>query len=519
MIMKRNLAIALLVVLFSQTVLAQELTNAEKRRINLKVLNTIEQYERTSALSDEDEVYMFRELFPSDSTYLPLDLMGVRNYMSSVTVKEYMDIVAATTFGLDISIYDVKKGNMTFDGGVWKVPIRFKKDMSYIDNNSVLFSSEEFYEGTKYDVTMTLEYDPAEDVCHIVSLEQTIDSRNQFPTERFYILNKSDDLSKRENRFETKMFKHNKLEYNGFDQVFVDQNELKPWHQDVKIKYIPTTTADNYDVVKLKYNKLKWRAKLRYAQTFNKPLVALSSGGIFEITTQDAYVNSVSSAREIGVDFWRAALTGKKGTALCFYTGIALSTSRVGLSADSFSYAYNTMDASGKSYKREYVIDSVTEEIEYTDYMIPVYVTIDHNFIGKWVQMSWMLGGKLYINKDVEASPMTVAGYINKQDFTASYSEFLAPTSYGKALSYSLMGGISFNVRACRYVYPYFKVNYELGIGKYHKATQYDFCSDTNYPFVYSAQTNDEIAVKSLLSCVDFYRKALWWEAGVMFKF
>ncbi len=539
MIMKRKLAIAALIALFAQVALqAQDLTNAESRRINLKVLNTLEQYERSAALSDEEQIYMFKELFPSlESTQVVLDIMGAENYMGTVSVQKYMDVVAASTFGLDIKIYNVRKGNVTFDEGVWKIPLRFKKEMSYVDNNSIWFSTDEYYDGARYDVTMNIIYDPASDICQIASISESIDSSIQFPQGRFYVLRKDDNLSKRDKKFENTMFTYNKLTYNDFNQVFVEKDDLKPWHGDVRVKYDsiqkPYPQVGNYDFVKIKCDKLKLRGRAYFSMTLPIPVKGLFSGGAFLVETDDAKIKSKSSAMEYGIEIGRAALLGKNGKwgAFNYNVGVALSNTTLELSADNISYGYNTVAPNGMRYTRHYNIKSVKEKVKYNNLVVPVSVGWD--FFGKRrVQVGLSVGAKMYFSlahdKGVVADPMEVDGTVTAWDGNkelTEYSEFLAPTSYSNDFSCSLTGGFYLSVRALDFLYPYIKVSAEYGLDKfglekYHEKTQnkyYD--SNGTYPFVYSAQADKDIAVKSLISCVDLTRRALWAEVGVRFKF
>ncbi len=531
--MRRNLAIVVLFILFAPGYLhAQELSNAEKRRINLKVLNTLEQYERTAALSDEEEIYMFKELFHSlDSTYVVQDLMGVKDYLSEVSVQEYLNLATATTTGIDLTLYDVRKGNMTFNDGVWEIPVTCKKKVIYIDRNSVLFSSDEFYEGQKYDFVLNLTYDPYSDVCRIASIKGKIESDNEFPKGRFYILNKDDQRSPRELKKERKLFEYNNLSYNSFDQVFVEQSKLKPWHGDIRVKPKSTAETENYDVVTLKYNKLKWRGKIRYAHTYAKEDSPLFPGA-FNVLTNDDKINARTFAREYGVEIGRSALVGKHGS-LSIYTGFAMSTSIVDFSMSDVRYGYNTVDAQGRTYQRYYDIDNVSENIVYNDYVIPVYFSLDHRFF-KWMQWNWTFGGKIYINRDVKAGPLVYEGKVtdgmNGSHLAdlGEYDKFLSPSSYNNYMSYSAIAGLSMNVNLYKhYAYLYVKATYEFGIGTrgigyYHGDSDKEmsrFYGNTNYPLVYSAQLDSDIAVRSFLDCVRLHRQSLWFETGLLFKF
>ncbi len=532
--MRKFPAIFVSLFLFAQLALpAQELTNAERRRINLKVLNVIELYERASKLSDDEERYIFRELFAeSDSTRIFMDLMGMDNYMGQVSVKQYMDAVEANMIGIDVGLYNVRRGKMSFDGDVWKIPVSFMKRVSYFDNNGVLFSTDEFYKGAKYDYMMTLAYNPVEDMCRISSIDGNITSVIQFPSGRFYVMSKDPGMSAKELKRENKLFEQNNLKYNSFDQVFVSGSELEPWHRDIRIKREVIQPAGNYDIIKLKYNKLKWRGKIRYAHTYNNDKYGFGAFKAFS-SNQDK-ITTRSNATEYGFDIGRAALVGRGGS-LSIYTGAALSKSNVSFSKDDFEYRYSTVDPGNTAndyndasvnYTRIYKIDEVKESVSYTDIVVPLYVSWDPS-LGKWMHWSFSAGMKFYFNRDVEASSLDFKGkvtYGDKVSELGSYDRFLTTTRYCEPFSYSMAFGFEwdFAIPWCkRYAYIYAKASYEYGLsGYYHDAgNRRRFFSESDYPLVYSAVENKDIAVKSFLSSVDLRRQALWFELGLMFKF
>lgn len=58
---------------------AQTLTNRDRRHVNTRVLNIIEEYERTAAVNDDDTEYMFLDLFDNDQMQIICDVIDFRS--------------------------------------------------------------------------------------------------------------------------------------------------------------------------------------------------------------------------------------------------------------------------------------------------------------------------------------------------------------------------------------------------------------------------------------------------------
>ena len=131
---KLFLIISSICLLLAEVADAQSLTNRQRRYINSKVLNVIEEYERFVTVYDDEAQYMFQNLFV-DGAQIFCDMIGFPSYLSKTSVADYVNLASTAATSTTIVIKDVVKGEMTYSGGVWNIPVTFRKSVSYIDNN------------------------------------------------------------------------------------------------------------------------------------------------------------------------------------------------------------------------------------------------------------------------------------------------------------------------------------------------------------------------------------------------
>ena len=277
--------------LFAQESEGQNLTNAERRRINTRLLDAIEQYDACASMSDRDSKYLFLELCDS-SALIYSDLLdhapGKR-----IPVAEYVNRLQERQ-NVASEIKNVTSGRPFWKEGAWHVQVQFSKSLSYNDENSVLFSSAEYYRAD-YGLTVEFAYDPQEDRCRIVDIQGDLKSDVRPLPERFLVISKNSEndlrlLSGKEH-----------LAFNSFDQAFAKPGSLSSWHDDVRIKADTLARTEHYDLLQLKYTKTHWRAKVR---------AGITLGSAFKLSTPVSFSASSSSAFETGVDIGYAIPIG-----------------------------------------------------------------------------------------------------------------------------------------------------------------------------------------------------------------
>lgn len=502
---------------------SQTITNSERRYINSKVLDLIEDFESYASMYDEDAVYYMGTLFESENSPVLCDMIGSPQYQTRIPVSEYMSLLTSQSLNTSIVIRDVKKGTMSYSDGKWRIPVTFNKDLAYIDKGGYLFSVSSYYL-KEFTMTMNVIYDTDRDVCFIESIDGKLSSEKTFPKGRFLIIDDTDNYDTDwQKHFSTLTVGGEPLEFNESGYAILPNAEPQVKDLDVIVVTDTVGTGFNYDVVKYDFIPLNTRLKLRYG---------MAPFGAYDVTFKesDSEIGNKSQAMEFGVDLGFTFSVGS-ASKMGFYFGAALSMSTLELAlAQPLSYDYKYTAVNGnlpsdntplyKTETRKYTVSDASEAVRYTDLMVPVYFEIEHR-LGKHAMFSWNLGAKAYYALGAENTvPYTVKvndSVLNNQN------KFVEPNKYSKDLDFdlSLMANIGLDINLLkRRLYLSLKGGYEYGILQ-------TYSSDTNPYFSSSSQSNvypvvfdgsKDVAVHSLISGVSFRRSAIWLSAGLKFK-
>lgn len=515
--------------LMSFTTVAQTLTNKERRHINTKALSVIEDYERYATLYDEDAEYAFINLFDNEHTMVVCDIMGFAGYLEKIPLSEYVDALRRDAATVTMEVKNVRKGEMTYDGEEWVIPIIFQKSISYIDKNDYVFSTDAFY-GKDLEMQMTIHYNPESDICRIISLSGSIDSDIAFPEGRFVMLNKADvnNVPEKYQKYIPELEVNGAvISYNQFDQAILPSGEPSVKDIDVLVFQDTLLKGPNYDVMKFDFKQRKTRLKLHYGIAPFEAYKLLENNNM----------GDSSKAMEAGVDIgftWRAGKTGKMG----FFLGAGLSMSELSLSLTtqpplSYNYKTSVQDKSSglfKDLKLTYDLRSASEALKFMDLYVPLYFEIEHK-VGKHLLISWNLGVKGYYNFSAKLQPYMVDGTLKIEDNVTSevsnkpiegpFTKYISPSSYNKRMfDVSLIGNIGFDINLLkRKVYLSVKGGYEYGllpsyIGNGNKYFVYEHI----FPVVYDPIKGMIVPTHSLISNISLRRQAIWLETGLKFK-
>ena len=524
---KPFLIISTICLLLAEVADAQSLTNRQRRYINTKVLNVIEEYERFVTVYDDEAQYMFQSLFV-DGAQIFCDMIGFPSYLSKISVADYVNLVSTASTSTTIVIKDVKKGEMTYSGGVWNIPITFSKSVSYIDNNGYAFSTEEYY-GKDFDITMSLIYDPDSDQCRIESVDGAIASNTKFPEGRFFIVEKEtvdNSSSKTKKFFDELDVNGSPITYNIYGQAVMPSGRPEVNDIDVVVNIDTLKTGLNYDVVNFDFKRRSNRLKVRYG---------IAPFGAYNVTTSQEVLHK-SDAMEAGLDFgttWRAGKSAKMG----FFFGAGVSMSNIGLSLGSpvkYSYKTSLLDETSNLFRNYTVameLSSLSEKLSFMDLVVPVYFEVEHR-AGKHVLISWNFGVKAYYNLKTSFTPYSVTGNMKisddvsssstNVDFAETFDTFLSPVSYKRnqfEVSAAANLGIDVNLFK-RILYLSVKGGYEYGLtNSYYAAGRklYDK-SALVYPVVYDVLGEKFYAMHSAVSNTSYHRQAIWLQFGLKIK-
>lgn len=510
--MKRLFTLTLLSVLLSAVAAAQSLPNSTRRYINSKVLTLIEDYERFSSLYDEETKHDFLSLFEHTAAPVCCDMIGAEKYMQQLPVEEYVNCLTENCAFVSTVIKNVKKGEMTWTGGYWMIPVTFQKEFSFIDINDYSFSVKE-YHGTEIQMTMNICYDPDTDLCFITSIDGALDSERQFPKGRFLIVNKREPESKKDAKFLASFnINGNFPVYDAFGAAILPAGAPSVEDIDVVGEADTLVKGFNYDVVKFSFDRRSARMKLRYAYA---PFYA------YDIKAAGADAVS-SAAMELGIDFGGTWSMGKN-TKMGIYAGLGLSASRMTVSSDGADYSYVISVTNGGLFKDKeiaYAGVSATEGFGFTDLIVPVYFELEHK-MGKSLLLSWNVGAKGYYNMKVMNYSYAVSGLMNGNAFSLTQDNgFLAPANYIRdSFDVTFIANLGLDINLSKNkTYLTIRGGYEQELTSPFKNDGMPYMDAENgmYPVIYGGGEN--IAVQSFLSNMEYRRKAVWFELGIKFK-
>ena len=130
--------LVVLCLLTPQILSAQTLSNKDKRHINMRLLNLIEQYEGNATMHDDGARYAFKQLFKNPAETLVYSDLLDYSAGEMITADKYIEQMGSKE-NISIKIMDVSKSDYTFQDGLWHVTLSFNKSIIYKNVASGLF--------------------------------------------------------------------------------------------------------------------------------------------------------------------------------------------------------------------------------------------------------------------------------------------------------------------------------------------------------------------------------------------
>ncbi len=490
------------------------------------ILNVIEEYERYATIYDDEAQYCFLDLFVSDDAPVFCDMIGYPSYLKQVPVSEYVGMMRSVTSTASIVISDIRKEEMNHTSKGWVIPVSFRKNISYMDENGCAFSIAGYY-GRDVDLSMTLIYDQNKNRCKIESITGNIDSDRKFPEGRFMIVTKPDEskLTARDFRFMNEMtFNGSQLTYNEFGQSILSPQMPEVNDVDVIVRTDTLARGLNYDIIGFNFKHRKTRLKARYA---------IAPFGAYDVMSS-AGVTSKSSAMEFGLDLGVTFTSGQK-TKTGFYIGAGISSGKLALSlASPITYTYYTSVLGNQGlYKKlllDFNVNSASENLKFTDIVVPLYFETEH-IVGKYILISWNVGLKAYFNAKTTGTYgldglMTLTDEIDGLKSTEriwiSPNKYMSPVSYTRTpieLTAIANLGVDVNILKKR-LYLSLKGGYEYGLMESYSGTglKYFDAKKNIFPVVYNPMTSGYTTMHSFISNTSYRRQAIWLEFGLKLK-
>lgn len=496
---------------------AQSLDNATRRKLNLAVLNSLDDYQLASAINSKSDRYRFVQLFenPENSIFCDLFNSGVL-YRSKVTVTQYADFLMSKCENVNAEISSVRKIDYFCDeASVWHCKVILDKSLTYNDANGVLFPP--FCQSLPpFRLVIDFVYDSITEKAKIRSIDCLNAVQDFVEMNDYYIVqrNRARKDSLRDCRV---TISRKPLEFNSFGQAYAKKGRIDYWDYDVKVDKKVLAEDDPYELIVLNYKRKNFRIKARYGMTY---------GSRYEIRSSSDFSDFVSAGKEAGVDLG-FSFSCSRGFRIGFYTGAAASYSTLDMAVNNLSYSYQTSDNLGTAYTRSYALNSITQNLKFMDISVPLYMNLNFR-IARGLSLYFDAGAKAYFNILAEASPMNIAGSVtqtyknqkNSQQINVSTNEFLSPKAFEREkMDYSVFGNAGLEICLARNsVYLLASAGYEYGLTWVYESNDNVFFDGTHFPYVYDATYGRDVVFRPFADCLSFRRECIWFNFGLMLK-
>lgn len=514
------LLIALSMVFLSSTLSAQNISNTEKRKMNLVFLRTLERLEEVSDLSSHADANEFVSMFRNQDCLIYNDLIGVVDE-DEIPLMEYVSFVRKMK-DVKVMFRNVRKSELFVYNGSLCVRVSFDKVLSYKDGRGVLYSSEDFF-GKPHKMEVVLSYDDFDGTCLIESMEGSVENAGLSQKDHvvYSAARGMEGLMFRLPSVSPKAGYYGDgecscLSYNSEGQAILPGSAAKEdWYymQDVSGEWDPDVfieqrlSADN--ILSLRADRNMFRVK---AYNSIAPAGAFIVAGDFD--------GKYSIADETGVEARYMFNVGKKMN-LGIYGGIGISYNYLGVSVRDFSYSYQL---SGQ--ERNYDVSYLGQSAHFVDALLSGGFAMEYA-VSRRLSLDFMLGGKAYFNLwadqgnircDYTASygnsdSVHKRGYFNK-DLITNQME-LTPDVWPCPLSAAVSVGVNYNVT--KRLLLSCGLGYEYGLNWYYQSENIPYESYER-PITYSAKSKADVINWSMGDSYSLKKRALWLNIGVVFK-
>ncbi len=507
---------------------AQNISNSVKREMNMALLDMIEKYERLSVMSDAFMATEYISLFRDPHQMVYNDLVGY-SVEEMLPLNKYVDALRKMS-DVKVVFSDIVKSQPYIAAGCICVDVTFDKHISFRDQRSVTYSSDEFF-GGPHKVTVVFAYDDFDGTCHIESVTGCVEPP---------LTGKDHLVYRNDKRMEKLMFRDlnvparegyydvsecSSVEFDDNGQAFLPKSAVEEdwyymqhlsegWDPDVSVNV--NASPDGF--VRMSREKNPFRIK-----AYNSAAVA----GAFVIDGNSDKKTSFSD--EIGVEFRYMFDLGNRFN-LGAYGALGLAYNYVGVEVKDIAYQYwGTSKA-----KYSYDIDHIGQRFHMADGVLSAGLAFEYALTNRWAfdikaglkayYNLWTKKGDAYCEYDVrydENEEYThVKGFI-RENTILNPSEF-KPDVWPCPLSVEAGVGFSYNLDKSTSLF--FGLEYEHGLNYYYQAALTEDMKLADYkdysrPLTYSAKEGYDELQWSLTDTFHLKRRAVWVDFGVVFKF
>lgn len=509
--MKKVILYIGILLLFASNLYAQPLTNAERRSMNDKLLETIIRYESSSNFSTNSDFYTFSDLFRNSDAKVFCDYIASGRFGKTLSASDYADYSFNKVKVRFVEIRNVSKEDYVRFGDDFRVRVSFDKCIAYEDELGTYFRTEDKTVGGDFHITMDCIYDTHDETFYIESITGFENPDSKFPHGKFLIIEKKNDRD---------TLLHS-VHFNEFNYAIVSGTKAPTFSDDdISTVIKETASTDRYSKIQYSYKITRMRAKV---WTTLAPAFAYSVKSNCDLSFKH------SGSYSAGADFGYAFPIAEKAK-MGIFAGVGVSYSYLNLGVKNLTYGYEIADAELVNYTRQYNFSSIKEGLSFVDLVIPVYPSFEINLNDKLV-LGIDLGVKLYLNTNTSVNPYTVNGTVSAiyegsskytKDISGVISSYYYPASYMRNtydVTAFLRTGLDYKIKDRNYLF--FKLGYEGGLTSSYNSNQYSWLDSANdiYPFVYSSNYGKDIAIRSFADCISYRRSAFTIDLGYKIKF
>ena len=501
---------------------AQTVSNTEKRRMNMAVLQILEKYETLSECRTAAQANEFVNLFRSPMSNVYNDLAGVSD-LQEISVKEYVSLLRGLR-GVDVTVRNVRKSRPYVSAGSLCIDVTLEKTMSYYDRRDVWYSSEDVY-GVPYELILVISYDDFDGTCYIESVAGSIDGKEPLGTDHLVLRKPSADI------LEGLMYKDADAVAKG--KYWSVESCSPVAFGDSGVAFMPSSVADEdwyymqdipgtmdpdrflrTSVTDDGFLTITPKMKNFRARVYN----SLSIAGSFDIGGD--LDKAVSFTNETGVDLRYMFNLGKRLN-LGIYGGLGVAYDYLDVAVQDFGYSYQF-----SKKERKYDIALLGQKYSLLDGVLSGGVAIEVALSRRAV-MNVDLGGKAYVNL------MAKTGNIDA-DYKVTYADstfhlrghFRAETIVNKVdlkpdvwpCPVSAVAGLGFSINMTKAALFNFGIKYEHGLNYYYYSEMKPY-KEYETPVKCSYLDGRDLIQYDFADSFSLKKKALWLDLGLVFKF
>lgn len=490
----------------------------------MTVLSAIDEYEMNASVADNNTRYNFIRLFESEDTPIFCDLYNSSEYFmeGNMPVNLYSNWLLEQCSAVTINLKNVRKGDILYADSSWLYQVTLSKSISYADENGILFPIEE-EKAPDFVLQLTYRLDSTLTQCKITEII-CLNEGDFKKLNHGYLVQRRYEGKNAKRDAEVKV-NGEYLDYNSFGQAYTERGRFDFWNGNIKVKTETIADEELYEYVTFKYIKKHLRVKLR---------AEMAVGSAYSVVNDDSFAKSESEGYCFGLDLGVSATIGKIFR-WGWYTGVGMSMTSLNFETSPMNYSIAMTDQKGRGYNRVYDIASMSQGVNFTDIMVPLYTQLDFK-LSRGVAFIVEVGAKGYYNMQTENDPYRVVADVygdygngmvindGEQAFghiDATYNEFIFPASFKRQkFDVSLMAYAGFDINLVKNTLLLeVKGGYERGLKNSYKSDERSYNTTRIPPLVYSSELGRDVAMQPIARCVSFKREAIWANVGLMVKF